>query len=304
MHLTADPPDLRLANQDAPAHAGAAIKRAMAKEPGDRFPTAMAFVAALERGEGLAAVTVPSTKAIPAKTSRPSGIAAAAPSRSWGARAAALAVVGVVIAGLVVARQRWLEGRAGADVMTAATPAAPAPASAAPVAAAPSVPVVDSAQAAENARLQAEVTEARRIALDAERKLEQLQAAKAAPAAAAAASAAPAKPDAHAHLFVMVRGGTPAVYVDGERRSAATPSVIEVTPGRHVVTVRGMQPFYPTARTVDLAVGDTTQVLFASKRLVATLDTLDPRTVTPQLRQSLLRAKKQLDGGVRPPRRP
>jgi hypothetical protein len=289
MHLTADPPDLRVVSDDVPAHANAAIRRAMAKDPADRFASATAFVAALERGEGLAPVTGTARDG-GAKSTRPLAVAGA-PARggSWGRSGLLLLVAVGVVVGLAVMRQRRLAARDAAVAATPATPAAPAP---------------DSAQAAENARLQAEVADARRIALDAERKLERLQSANGGAPAAASAATGPGKPEAHAHLFVMVRGGTPAVYVDGEQRSAATPAVIEVRPGRHVVTVRGMQPFYPSERTVDLAVGDTTQLLFASKRVVATPDTIDPRALTPMQRQALLRAKKQRDAAPRPARRP
>jgi hypothetical protein len=211
----------------------------------------------------------------------------------------AVVVLAGVIVGFAALRQRMSDVRSASAI-----PAAPVPVAAATAAPA-SAPTADSAQAAENARLQGEVADARRIALDAERKLEQLQASKATPAVGAAARTseradgkAPAKGATapQGHLFVMVRGGTPSVYIDGEKRSATTPTVIEVGPGRHVVAVRGMQPFYPAERTLDVSAGDTMQVLFASKRLAATLDTIDPRTLTPQQRQALQRAKKQFDG--------
>ena len=48
-HITEPPPSVRAALPDAPAALDAAIQRATAKKPGDRFDNAMAFIAALQR---------------------------------------------------------------------------------------------------------------------------------------------------------------------------------------------------------------------------------------------------------------
>ncbi|MBM3907917.1 MAG: serine/threonine protein kinase, partial [Gemmatimonadetes bacterium] len=51
MHLNEEPPELRTLRKDLPSYIGDAIRRAMAKEPSDRFASTTAFVAALA-GEG------------------------------------------------------------------------------------------------------------------------------------------------------------------------------------------------------------------------------------------------------------
>jgi serine/threonine-protein kinase len=47
-HLTAPPPDARELVSDLPRHAAYALQRAMAKKPADRYPSAGAFISALE----------------------------------------------------------------------------------------------------------------------------------------------------------------------------------------------------------------------------------------------------------------
>ena len=89
------------------------------------------------------------------------------------------------------------------------------------------------AQEARNAELRQQVADARRIALEAESKLEALSKARAPKAAAASAPLVTPKRVAAAHLFVMARGVTPSVIVDG----------------------------------VDLAPSDTQQVIFLSRRV-------------------------------------
>jgi hypothetical protein len=69
-----------------------------------------------------------------------------------------------------------------------------------------------------------------------------------------------------------VKGGVPGVLVDGKQMADRSPAVIEVTPGRHTVTVQGAagsQEFLPLEYNVDLAPNDTEQVVFMSARAAA-----------------------------------
>ena len=94
----------------------------------------------------------------------------------------------------------------------------------------------------------------------------------AAPAAAKADTKAapppvPVEPP-HAHIIVLARGGTPRVLVDGQPTTNPAPTVVEVPPGKHVVSVRGANgnPFTPSEYNLELAPDDTQQVVFVSQR--------------------------------------
>jgi hypothetical protein len=177
---------------------------------------------------------------------------AAAPS---GGRFPWIAVVLLLIAG----------GALGAIFVSRQGAKAGSPPAAAPAAA--SSPISDSIaalqklEAGENARLQKEVDDARKLALDAEHKMELMSQAQ------AAKTAAPAEPP-HAHIIVLARGGSPRVLVDGTPTVNSAPTVVEVPPGKHTVTVRGApgNVFSPPAYSIDLAPGDTQQVVFVSQR--------------------------------------
>ena len=290
LHLSEDPPDIVSFRDDLPSHVADAIWSAMAKDPADRYPNTLGFVSALEgtepAGTTAARAAAQAARVTGGKTTvkqltpmptgkRPStrtaqrapaprrseapGLGEAAPAaptvshRSTWLIAALLVLVGAL--GTAVWMGRGPTGLQG----TAALP--PAGQGSAALTGDSSASI-QRAQAEENARLQKEVEDAKRIALEAEHKMELMAAAQRRPNAAS--KELPAEPP-HGHLFVMARGGTPAIFVDGEKFSETTPAVVEVKPGRHVVTVKGGQEFVPSDYTVDLVVNDTQQVVFVAK---------------------------------------
>jgi hypothetical protein len=339
MHLAENPPDIISFRGDLPPHLTDTIRRAMSKEPADRYPTAMAFVNALAGEAGTrpqpgvparapavgvssAKTTVkqptpmPAAKTVPVGRRAPVAPAAAgvasnahASTRGLWIIAALLVVVGGLGGALWVARGRLLRD---------ATPTAAPPVAVVPAAtgvSADSFAAVERAQSAENAKLQQEVADARRIALDAEKKMEVMRAAQKPPAKAKAAPA-----ETHAHLFVMAQGGKPAVFVDGEKMANESPAVIEVKPGRHIVTMEGSgTEFRPAEYSVDVTAADTTNLTFISRqtatrqqqlRQQADLAALTPEqkrdlaVLTPeQKRRYLQQLRKRFDGarGQKPP---
>ncbi len=197
--------------------------------------------------------------------------AAAAPSggKPWLVIVLLLAIGGIAGAILV---ERANE-RANKNAQVAAAPAA-APPVASPIA--DTIAAVKQANADENAKLKQEVDEARAAALAAEHQVELLSRAQKSKSGAASASKAgggsqapvvPAEPP-HAHIIVLARGGTPRVFVDGQPTVNAAPTVLEVPPGQHVVSVRGAtgNVFTPAEYNLTLAPDDTQQVVFVSQR--------------------------------------
>jgi hypothetical protein len=287
MHLAEDPPDIISFRGDLPSHTTDAMWHAMAKDPADRFESATAFVEALA-GESAAKVSrrrtappipnaavsgqvtvkhvTPAPKPPRVPTVRvPEPVAAPSPGGRfpWVA-VVLLLIIGGALGAIFVARQ----GR------KTAAPLAAAPAPAAPPLA-DSIAALQKVEADENARLQQEVDDARKVALDAERKMELMSQAQAAKTAAPAAkgekaqAVAPAPVEApHAHIIVLARGGSPRVLVDGTPTVNSAPTVVEVPPGKHAVTVQGApgNVFSPPSYILDLAPGDTQQVVFVSQR--------------------------------------
>ncbi len=294
MHLAEEPPDILSFREDLPSHVTDAIRRAMSKDPVDRFPSAMAFVDAVAGTPGVApgVVTRPSlssaahraspmsgiaakaTTPMPARGSRPStgskrpvrvADADPAPADAPGRRTvwpwvALFVLVAGGLGAMIVQRRQ----NAAALASAAAVPVAGGiVASGAAAVANDSLTPAERAQAEENAKLQKELDDAKQVALTAEHKVEQMAAAD----RAAGSSGRSAAGVSHGHLFVVARGGTPSVIVDGHKVADNAPAVVEVPPGHHVVSVKGAQEFVPGQVEVDLAVNDTQQVVFQSKRL-------------------------------------
>ena len=282
MHLTEDPPDVVSFRDDLPGHLTGAIWRAMSKDPADRFPTATDFVDALA---GEAAAVQPhewtgagrrssSRSSVPQltrtlsrssaptlrPTPRPGMIEAAAPVHASSRGFWLIAVLLLLVGGL--GGMLWVGAR---------QPAQPVAATTVPVttaASADSFAAFERAQNEESDRQKAEIAELRRIALEAESRVEQLQAAQ---RRSGGRSVAPLI-EMHGHLFVMARGGTPAVFVDGAKVAAASPAVIEVKPGHHVITVQGgAAEFEPAEYNLDVAARDTMNVTFMSKQMAQRL---------------------------------
>jgi hypothetical protein len=266
MHLAEDPPDIISFRDDLPSHTTDAVSHAMAKDPGDRFVSAAAFVDALA---GDAAPRSPRPSRVP--TAGISGAAAPAPQSSdspW-LVIVLLLLLGGVAGAIVVARMNKSASLAGAPAAAAAAAPTPSPL-------ADSIAALQKSEASENATLQKEVDDARQAALSAEHKVELMSQAQAQAARSAATAAskgdrspppAPVEPP-HAHIVVLARGGTPLVLVDGRRTVNNAPTVVEVPPGKHVVSVRGANgnQFKPDEYSLDLAPNDTQQVVFVSQR--------------------------------------
>jgi serine/threonine protein kinase len=291
MHLTDRPPEVSSLRGELPPAMSAAIARGMSKQPEDRFASATAFVEALGASSGVAAspvrtpfaaAPVTGSPAIPspsAKTVRKAiqtgrvSESTAVRSRSLWPAAALLLVLGGV-GGAIVVAQRGIGRAPKSDV------ALPVPVVQAPLVAAPandSLLALEREQGAEIAALRRDVEDARTVAMASEHRRE-LAAAK----IAAADGGATVEP-VHAHLFVMVKGGVPAVLVDGRQMADRSPAVIEVPPGHHAVTVRsptGSQKFLPAVYDVDLAANDTEQVVFMSAHAAAQAAKAEQRSRT------------------------
>jgi hypothetical protein len=260
MHLVEEPPDILSFREDLPSHVTGAIRRAMSKEPANRFPASMDFVDALARAERAPAVVPRAPRPAPAMaaTRARESVPRRRPVWPWVA-------LFVLLAGgasaMVLQKRRHDALLAGGGAPPAATT---------PVAPTVSPGVVDSltpaerAQQAENAKLQKELDDEKQIALAAEHKVEQLAAADR--AKGSRNSTPPVEPP-HGHIFVVARGGTPAVLVDGRKMADNAPAVIEAPPGHHVISVKGGQEFLPAQVDIDLAANDTLQVVFQSRRL-------------------------------------
>jgi serine/threonine protein kinase len=305
MHLAEDPPDIISFRQDLPSHTTDAVWHAMAKDPADRFVSATAFVDALtgdaqpRTSRPRIAPPIPNdavtgkttvkhvTPQPPARTPAPK-TPTPRPSRASTARVPepATAASSGGKPWLVILLLLAIGGIGGAIVVARANKSAQI--AAAPAAAPATSPLADSiaavkkADADENARLKQEVDEARAAALAAEHQVELMskaQTAKAPPTKAAVPSvakadtkaapppAAPVEPP-HAHIIVLARGGTPRVLVDGQPTVNPAPTVVEVPPGKHVISVRGANgnQFTPAEYNLTLAPDDTQQVVFVSQR--------------------------------------
>jgi serine/threonine protein kinase len=339
MHLAEDPPDIVSFRDDLPSHTTDAVWHAMAKDPADRFVSAGAFIDALAGesaprasrpriappipNEAVSGKTTvkhvtpqPSAKTAPRKpaTPRPSRVptgkipesAAEAPAGRgfpWLVVVLLLLVGGV--AGAILVKRN--SNKAAAS-LASAPPAVAAPAS---TAATDSIAVLQQAEATENARLQKELDDQKKAALTAEHKLELLSAATTAKNTPppvtkadtkAPAPAAPVEPP-HAHIMVLTHGGTPRVLIDGVMTTNAAPTVVEVPPGKHVVSVRGAMPnaFMPPDFTLTLAEGDTQTVVFVrqgQRQLGA-----DSASLTPAQRARYQRLQ-QLADSARKAKRP
>jgi hypothetical protein len=292
MHLSDTPPAVTSLRGDLPSTMSAAIARGMSKQPEQRFASASAFVEALASKSGVAgppsrtpfaaaaAAPMPGRAATPAPAAKtvskvintglvaaPAAVPAAVPARSMWPVAALLLVLGGVGGAIAMERRGSGEMAKPAVVTPASVVAAP---TSAPALVNDSLMALEKEQGAEIAALRREVADAKTVAMEAERRRE-LATSKAAAGAAKAAAAATVEAP-HAHLFVMVKGGVPAVLIDGKQMAEKSPAVIEVPPGRHTVTVQGTggpQQFLPLEYSVDLTPNDTEQVVFMSARAAA-----------------------------------
>jgi len=56
------------------------------------------------------------------------------------------------------------------------------------------------------------------------------------------------------------------VVVDGVSQRVAAPALVQVTPGRHSISVRGLTAFQPPDTTIEFAAEDTLTVVFRQQR--------------------------------------
>ena len=234
-HLNDLPPELATVRKGLPPHVSAAIRRAMAKEPADRFPSSTAFVVALA-GEGAVGAV---SKGTPPRT--PELSAATRGGRWIGWAIAAVLVLAAAAAGV----REWR--KAGAVPVAATT---------APVAA----PVDTLAE-----RLAKELEETRKIAMDAEERARRAEQRQQVETSAAAKVARAAK----GHVSVEVRGGSPRLLVDEKEAAASTPAIIQLSAGQHVVRVDDpMHVYVPRQIVIDVAGGDSMHVDFVEQQLL------------------------------------
>ncbi len=283
MHLAEVPPDIISLRDDLPSHTTDTIWRGMAKDPADRYPSSTAFVDALagtvgataamgSRTTSASAKTMPTPTKVPTKPltprsgskpplSRTVPMASAPPDsaqRSMWPVAVLLLIVGGLAGAMII--KRVVDNQKVPPVVAVA----PAPATAASDSTALAAQL---AQQEEKARLQRQVDSMVTLALQAEHKIEQSKVA-ASIASNKRVRATPVVEAPHAHLAVVVQGGTPPVFVDGEQIADASPVVVEVSPGRHTITVkgRGGAVFLPAEYNLTLAANDTQRVVFMSER--------------------------------------
>ena len=281
LHLSAEVPDVSALRPELDPAVGAAIQRALAKYPSDRFPTVAAFVETLAgRRPTAAPVTTRATRAtlatprVAPKGSSAGGGAATVVLLSLlltaagvGAAAFVPATRPTVLHGWDVARAALasaLPRRAQAVAAAVRSPSAPAAETAATadgvatsVAADSAILAADSAtwtSADSGAAQPARVRERAPIGLD--------------PALlGAAALGAPdgrlaAGRGAPGYVRVVTRGGSARVRVDGQR-FGFTPQLLRVDAGPHVVTVEGAgDAFLPSQLRVEVVAGDTAAAVF------------------------------------------
>ncbi|HEY3288044.1 MAG TPA: protein kinase [Gemmatimonadaceae bacterium] len=229
MHLNEEPPSLDTVRKGLPSRVAAAIRRAMSKEPSDRFPSTSAFVTALTDGDAVA---------------RPPRAGAASPLRAGPHDSRGRQWLGNTLAAVMVLTAAAVGFNAW---RTSRVPA--------PVAA----PTLDTLAE----RLARELEETRKIALDAQRRAERAEAQQ-----RAQRQTAPAKPT-NGHVEVLVRGGAPRLLVDGAVSAGSTPAIIDVPPGRHIIKVeQSGRQYQPAQYVIDVNAGDTSRLWFADTRIV------------------------------------
>ena len=178
-------------------------------------------------------------------------------------------------------------------------------------------------------QMQSEVAVARQQAMAAEHRADSIA------AASRTRGATGAPQPSHAHLYVFAQGGTPRVVLDGQQQDGVTPTVLQVSPGPHRISVRGLQAFAPAETTITLAAEDTQTVIFRADRrggrqgqasgfithdpatgrpvvdwpaVINKLGfdprTANPRALTPQQRLAYRRFQQVMDSARRNMRRP
>ncbi|MBI2407886.1 MAG: protein kinase [Gemmatimonadetes bacterium] len=234
LHLSQEPPSLDVLRTGLPPYVSAAIRRAMSKEPADRFESSSAFVAALA---GHGAVAPASRRAdVRAASVTPAGANVPAGSRGRQWLGNALAAV-IVLTAAAVGWRAWEQSRRAASEATLAADTL-------------------------TERLTRELEETRKIALDAQARAERAEAQQRAQAKAAPSVAVP-----NGHVAVLVRGGAPRLIIDGNVSAQSTPAIIDVPAGRHEVRVEleGRQ-FQPAQYVIDVTAGDTSKLMFSDAR--------------------------------------
>ncbi|HET7457329.1 MAG TPA: serine/threonine-protein kinase, partial [Gemmatimonadaceae bacterium] len=296
LHLTADVPSLSAIRAGIDLSADAAIARALAKYPSERFPSASAFVetlagrrpmaasaAARAAGAGAAVSGAGATRATQSVGATRALASDVESSRGGGALLAvaltvlllggAAGVASVVPATRPTVLHEYERARASLTAALAARsapryaatsprPGAPTlPDSGTVARAADSVATGDSLASTETGTRIAEPPQRAPIGLD-----PALLGHALGPDGAPVRGRTGAGVDDVGYLRIVTRGGSARVRIDGRGGFGFTPLVVRLDPGPHSVTVEGAgDAFLPSQLAVDVAGGDTASAVFTAR---------------------------------------
>ncbi|MFL5562431.1 MAG: protein kinase domain-containing protein [Gemmatimonadaceae bacterium] len=269
MHLSAEMPPLSHSRPGLPEGVDEALRRALSKDPAQRFSTVTAFVDALA---GLRPASVGATQRGPRYDKRS---AAAAPKRSLVGALVPIALIAAVGAAFVFPQTRdpimlalqpaivSVEGMAGVRDAGPVTPDS--------VAARDSIALAAQLAQHDSLASAAGVTTAAVMGGDTLALRDSAGRGTLAPApigldtslvAMAATRTAPRMQ--YGWLRIVINGGTAPAKIDGVRQGS-TPIMRRVEEGEHLVTVEGAgDSFLPSQITVTVSAGDTATAVFAT----------------------------------------
>jgi len=247
LHLSAPVPSAAAVRPGLNPVVDAAIRRAMAKHPSERFATATAFIESLA-GRRPAAQTRSSMQIVspPSQASERSG---------WSTLAVASVAALAIAAGVVFFRRET-------DAVAVAHPVAAATASPAAVAAQPRAAGTVAPIAGDTSLAPGDTT----FDVNADTRP---TAARRRPVAVDTAVFGPMRVsdgrEGPAYIRIAVRGGEGKVRIDGHTLGF-TPLVVRVDPGPHLVSLEsGGDAFLPAQLTVDAVAADTVAALFVAQ---------------------------------------
>jgi serine/threonine protein kinase len=275
LHLSADVPNLSSLRSGVTPVVDAAIRRAMAKRPSDRFASAIAFVDALA-GRRPVAPTRSSIAVVVPSEGRTLGGAPTAPvqvggsSRHSGWPALAIAVIGVAIITVAVIVLRDEHATPISDIraevhqqITHAPTPVPAPV------AAPVVTV-----SSDTALAPGDTFDLNSAANVANRPVVHRRPVAVDPAIAGNQYNGLSGRDNPGYIRVVARGGAAKVRVDGQTLGF-TPLVVRVDPGTHYVSLESSgDAFLPAQLTIEAVGNDTVSALFTARVARFSTDTL------------------------------
>jgi Protein kinase domain len=270
MHLSADMPDLTALRPGMDAIVDGAIRRALSKDPRDRFTTVTAFIDALSGRRPVA------------QTGRALRYERASPPKKpnvVGRVLATMLLAAAVVLALPVPRARvvrMVRGALARDALIRAAerpradPAFPAPDDSGAVVAAgdstarSAAATPDSATAAAGAP--AAVTSPVPLPVVPRVPTETTVIVRGGPVDTLSGRDAGfrrAPSEEYGWVRVQTRGGTSRARVDARSTGAFTPVVVRVDPGLHVISVEGSgDTFFPAQLPIHVGAGDTTEAIF------------------------------------------